>query len=199
MKDQIPSQYTGGHLDTTSHVTFNNEFQAREFYNKAKHRLLDVSHWWEICEVPISTFTLTDQTGCQLNRLAAINDYIKINIPGPGTSSGDGFDWVKVEQIIEEERPDQSMLSLQARPCPNPTNDSNQIAHFFESSATSTFQIKLQGNTVFALEHGRNEVANVNTNNILDNVRNGLVGWSARLGLSFPQWKSLMKGVIKVP
>lgn len=30
----------------------------------------------------------------------------------------------------------------------------------------------------------------------MDNVRNTLVGWGAKLGLSYPQWKSLVKGLL---
>lgn len=197
MKDQIPQQYTGGKLDTTALVRFPDDTQAADFYEIAKQRLLMVSQWWEICEVPLSTFTLTDLSGKTLTRSAQIGDYIKINIPGPGTSAGEGYDWVVIEEIAEETSEDQKILSLRARPCANPVNSTDQTAHFFEPSASSTFQVRLQGKVVSAEEHGRNEVPNVHTENTLDNIRNTLVGWTAKLGLSYPQWKSLVKGLVK--
>jgi hypothetical protein len=55
------------------------------------------------------------------------------------------------------------------------------------------------GTIVTAEEHGRNEVPNTDTSSTIDNIRNTLVGWSARIGLSYPQWKSLVKGIIDNP
>lgn len=67
---------------------------------------------------------------------------------------------------------------------------------FFKDLATSTFQIKQIGHEVYAQEHGRNEVPNTATHSFGDNLRNRLVGWTAKIGLSYPQWKSLIKGLV---
>lgn len=197
MNNQIPEQYQGGKLDTTAEVKLPDVSAALGFYQVAKNRLLNVSGWSEICKVPLSTFTLTNAHGEPLQRLAAEGDYLKIDIPGPGTHAGDGFDWVKIEKIIEEDTADGALLSLQARPVANPANEDPSTAHFFTSQATSTFQVRLSGATVSAEEHGRNEVPNTDTSNIADNLRNTLVGWTAKIGLSYPQWKSLVKGIVE--
>jgi len=42
---------------------------------------------------------------------------------------------------------------------------------------------------------GRNEIINVDNENFSDNVRNYLVGLAAKIGASYPQWKSLIKGM----
>ncbi|SEA40399.1 hypothetical protein [Pedobacter hartonius] len=195
MKNQIPEQHTGGKLDTIAKAEFLTAADAKDFYQIAKRRLLHPSKWAEICEVPLSTFTLTDTEGNTLTREAREGDYLKIDIPGPGTHSGDSFDWVRIEKIEEEVSADSEIVSLQARPAANPASDDTSTAHFFTSLATSTFQVKRTGNLVYAEEHGRNEVPNTDTSHLADNIRNTLVGWTAKIGLSYPQWKSLVKGI----
>ena len=76
-------------------------------------------------------------------------------------------------------------------------NLQEDTAHFFKDAATSTFQVKRIANEVYAEVHGRNEVANTEANATTDKIRNTVVGWSAKLGLSFPQWKSLVTGIVK--
>ena len=197
MKNQIPPQKEGGSLDTIAKVKFNSIESAKEFYEIAKNRLLHISGWAEICEVPLSTFILCDQLGNQIFRPAVEGDLLKIDIPGPGLSSGGGYDWVRIEKINEEITGDISVFTLQARPTANPVNEDSSIAHFFSEQATSTFQVKQIGNTVSAEEHGRNEVPNTDTSKFSDQVRNTFIGWTAKIGLSFPQWKSLVDGIIK--
>ncbi|RAJ35576.1 hypothetical protein [Pedobacter cryoconitis] len=197
MKNQIPKQQEGGQLDTTAKTEFSSMEEAKAFYQIAKSRLLNVSCWAEICKVPLSTFTLTDANGHEVIREAEEGDYLKINIPGPATHTGDGFDWVHIEKIEEETAIQASVITIQARPAPNPTQQNPETAHFFSQQATSTFQVKQSGNTVSAEEHGRNEVPNTDTSNLTDNIRNILVGWTAKIGLSYPQWKSLVKGIVE--
>lgn len=197
MENIIPEQKQGGKLDTAAKVEFPSVAAAADFYQVAKERLLNVSGWAEICKVPLSTFSLTNAEGITIKRLAVEGDYLKIDIPGPGTAAGDGFDWVKIEKITEEITPEGIEISLQARPAANPVNADQSIAHFFKDEATSTFQVKQIGNTVFAEEHGRNEVPNTDTSSTTDNIRNTLVGWMAKIGLSYPQWKSLVKGIVE--
>jgi hypothetical protein len=196
MKNQIPEQHTGGKLDTIAKAEFPSAGEAKDFYQIAKRRLLNPSGWARICEVPLSTFILTDTEGNTVEREAMEGDYLKIDIPGPGTSSGDSFDWVRIEKIDEDFSDDTEIVTLQARPAANPSSEDTSTAHFFTSLATSTFQVKRIGNTVFAEEHGRNEVPNTDTSHLADNIRNTLVGWTAKIGLSYPQWKSLVEGLV---
>jgi len=196
MKHEIPRQHTGGKMDTSARAVFPSVPAAKQFYQIAKGRLLNVSGWAEICKVPVSVFTLTDASGMAVKRAALEGDFLKIDIPGPGTHTGDGFDWVRIEKITEEITSTYTILSLQARPAPNPAGDEKEIAHFFKPLATSTFQIKQIENIVYAEEHGRNEVPNTDTSSLTDNIRNRLIGWTAKIGFSYPQWKSLVEGLI---
>ncbi len=49
-------------------------------------------------------FELRDSHGKEEHRLARVNDYFKIDIPGPRSAAGDGYDWVKVEAIEEQNK-----------------------------------------------------------------------------------------------
>ena len=197
MKNKIPEQREGRKMDITAKAVFPSIEAARQFYTIAKNRLLNVSDWAEICKVPVSVFTLTDHTGATIRREAKEGDYLKIDIPGPGTAAGNGFDWVHIEKIKEESDGINRSISLQARPAVNPSGDESAIAHFFKDAATSTFQVKQIGNEVWAEEHGRNEIPNTATPSAVDNWRNRIVGWTAAIGLSYPQWKSLVEGLVE--
>lgn len=197
MEYHIPEQQEGSKMDIHAQTDFNSTAAAKEFYAVAKNKLMEVYRWYEVCQVPVSTFILTDRSGEEVKRWVQEGDYLKIDIPGPGTSTGDGYDWVKVESVMEESTPDTDVTSITVRPASNPQNLDADTAHFFEDSATSTFQVKRIGTAVHAEVHGRNEKANTNTDKVTDNIRNTLVGWSAKLGMSFPQWKSLVSGLVE--
>ncbi|MEJ5963441.1 hypothetical protein [Pedobacter immunditicola] len=197
MSTAVPEQNEGGKMDITANIALATTEDARAFYQTAKQRLLAVYNWYEICAVPVSTFMLTDPHGREIKRPVQEGDYFKIDIPGPGTSTGDGFDWVRVESIEEESLNQADTISMTVRPAANPLNEKEDTAHFFKDTATSTFQVKRIGNEVYAEVHGRNELANTDTDQMTDNIRNTLVGWSAKLGLSAPQWKSLVTGLVK--
>ena len=54
-----------------------------------------------------------------------------------------------------------------------------------------------ENNTVTAAVLARNEVANTTNNtSLIDKLRNAVVGTGAALGLSNPQWKSLVNGLL---
>jgi hypothetical protein len=198
MENPIPSQETGSEMNAVEKATFNSSAEAAEFYQVAKERLLDVNRWAKVSALPSSTFLLCDSSGAEVNRHVKEGDYFKIDIPGPGTSAGDGYDWVKVEHLQEEEVNGTDIISIRVRPAANPNTPDQDTAHFFKDTATSTFQVKRIGREVFAEVHGRNEQPNTDTEHVTDNVRNTLVGSSAKIGFSFPQWKGLVAGLVKV-
>src|SRR5690606_6451774 len=124
-----------------------------------------INHWGEMAELPGSSFKLTNKEGKEVEELAKEGFYLKIDIPGPGTKTGDGFDWVIIESIQSQKDKDSEYLSMRVRPVANPLENSNVVAHFLEDDATSNFQVKRFGNTISAEEHGRNEVPNTQTEN----------------------------------
>jgi hypothetical protein len=197
-KQYIPKQRLGEYLDVKEERTFATEDEAVAFFLIARKRLLDVNRWSELAGTALSSFKLTNGFGNAVDRYAEVGDYLCIDIPGPGTALGKGYDWVRIEEIAEESEEGMDMISLRARPASNPLlGNNNETAHFLTEQATSTFQIKRIGKHIYAEEHGRNEQANTYTTSTLDNLRNMFVGWAAMMGFSYPQWKALVKGLIE--
>lgn len=198
MKDPTPPQYAGKQLDLHAETLLDSEQESKEFFNTVKKRLLRSFEWYDIAKIPAATFVLTDHLGRELLREMRESDLIRIDIPGPGNSSGNGFDWVKVEKITGEknEEKDEELCSITLRPTSNPEEDNDEIAHFFKSMATSTLLVKRQNLHVRAEYHGRNELINENTTKLTDKLRNIIVGLAAKFGLSFSQWKSLIEGLV---
>lgn len=194
--EEVPHQKTGSEMNVVEKIVLGSEAEAIHFFKIVRERLLDVNRWAEIAGKGMSAFFLTDSSGNLVERKATGGDHIKIDIPGPGTQTGGGYDWVEIEEIKEELIDGAEVLNMRVRPSPNPLKDGDDTAHFLTDEATSTFQVKRIGSTIYAEEHGRNEVPNTDTGNTIDNIRNTFVGWGAKIGFSYPQWKALMKGLL---
>ncbi|ETZ22395.1 hypothetical protein [Pedobacter sp. V48] len=192
----VPPQHTGSEMNAVEMIQLASEAEAIHFFKTVKERLLDVNRWTGIAGGAMSNFFLTDAEGNLIQRKATSGDHIRIDIPGPGSQTGGGYDWVTIEEIKAQVLDDAEVLSMTARPSANPLTGSDQTAHFLTEEATSTFQVKRIGCTIYAEEHGRNEVPNTDTENTLDNIRNTFVGWGAKVGFSYPQWKALVKGLL---
>jgi hypothetical protein len=190
----VPRQVVGSQMDVVEERKLGSLSQAQEFFSAAAKRLLAVNEWGRISG--LSDFKIFAPDGKEAMRSAQKGDFISIDIPGPGPVSGGGFDWVRIEEIGREHDGDQEMISMRVRPCPSPFNKDKQTAHFLKDHATSTFLIRRDRITVWAEEHGRNEQANTENGNLIDKARNLIVGFSAKLGLSYPQWKLLVKGLL---
>jgi len=197
MKNVIPPHTEGKRLDCFESIEFASAEEARRFYEIARDRLLHVQQWAKITDIPSATFTLMDRGRQELDRAAAVGDFIRIDIPGPGLPSSRGYDWVRVEDVARDSTPDYQRTVLTLRPTPDPTNDNPDTAHFFTHLATSTLLVEQRGNSVSAHYAGRNEVVNTENRGIVDNLRNFLVGFTAKMGASFPQWKALVAAIVK--
>ncbi|WP_299288670.1 hypothetical protein [uncultured Mucilaginibacter sp.] len=195
----IPQQQTGNQIDTQQETTLNSREEAQQLFRLAKKRLLDVSHWGEIANGFSSSFQLTDSNGQEVDRPVQKGDCFRISLPAPGPESGNGDDWVQVENIQDEqdEHADIEIISIRVRPTSDPQNPKPDTAHFYTDDATSTFVVKRKGNTVSAEVHGRNEVPNTQTSGLWDTVRHVAVAVGSILGLSNQQWKNLTEGLIK--
>jgi hypothetical protein len=190
----VPQQLVGSQMDAVEERKLSSLIQAQEFFAAAEKRLLAVNGWGKISG--LSDFKLFTSDGKETLRSVQEGDFIRIDIPGPGPLSGDGFDWVMVEEIKRAHNGDKEMVGMCVCPCPSPLNQDKEVAHFLKDHATSTFIIRRDGITVWAEEHGRNEEANISEGNLIDRARNLIVGFSAKLGLSYPQWKLLVKGLL---
>jgi hypothetical protein len=195
----VPSQHEGSQKDIDHTVRVADDNDARKLFMIARNRLVDVNHWADISQPVTASFRLTDANGNVVNRTAEKGDFFRIDIPAPGSNEGDGFDWVRIEAIEEQGRPDEDVerIVVQVRPASAPVNDRENVAHFFDDRATSSFMVERKGREVTAAVFGRNEVPNTSTSNVVDKVRNAMVGVTAILGFSNVQWKNLVKGLIE--
>lgn len=194
----IPAQEIGEQMDVVEKRSFDDEADAIDFFEVVRHRLLDINKWSALSG-SLSKFQLTNSFGNLVKRLVQEGDFLKIDIPGPSAGVGEGFDWVLVEAVIEEKEVGMQAVTLRVRPSLNPLSSHNDTAHFLTEQATSTFQVKRIGKHIYAEEHGRNEQTNTYTQSTADNIRNMIVGWASMLGLSYPQWKALVKALISDP
>lgn len=192
-KEIIPEQNEGIETNTESEIELNNEDEARSFFELAKERLFSVNNWHHYAGTGTADFQLTDEKGNPVDRLPQKGDHFKIDIPGPGTITGEGNDWVQIEEITEDE----NCIGIRVRPATNPTNERKDVAHFFDETATSSFIVKREKNKVIAGVYGRNEKPNTNTETVVDKIRNATIATGAISGFSKLQWKSLVNGLVK--
>jgi hypothetical protein len=194
----IPQQHEGGKKDIEHRVTAADENDARKRFYIARNRLININGWQALAGALSAKFTLADQRGNKVDRTAEINDYIKIDLPARKHAEGDGHDWVMVEAIEDKSDADGSyeIFALRVRPVSDPKKKGENVAHFFDDAATSTFMIERQGKEITAAVFGRNETPNTETHNLIDKIRNAVIGTTAIMGLSNIQWNNLVKGLL---
>jgi len=175
MKNIIPEQKEGKHLDCFESLEFPSEAMANLAYASAINNLRKVNHWHELAQIPATVFQLTAGYGTPIDRLLELHDYIS---------------------LISDKTDDYSVFAITLKPCPDPSHPGDKnTAHFFEGVSSSTFLIEKRRNSILFQYAGRNEIINVDNENISDNVRNYFIGLAAKIGASYPQWKSLLKGM----
>ncbi|RYU97417.1 hypothetical protein [Emticicia agri] len=196
MKTIVPAQREGTAYDTISERIFPTEKLAKAHFQVAKDRLLAINHWHKVTAEEKTVFGLVNGRGEQVERMPAIGDFIRIDIPGPMNHTGDGFDWVIIEDIFEDEEIHEEFISIRVRPSSNPEKHNTEIAHFFDDMATSTFIVKRENNKISAEVHGRNEKPNLDELSLMDKIRNTFVAFGGILGGSKIQWKSFTEGLL---
>ncbi len=197
----IPTQYKGAKTGASTFEETATRHDAILLFEKAKDRLLDVNRWQKLCGDEGAEFALTDEDGTEVNKHAAVGDLIRIKLPAPPNPEGDGYDWVRVEEFENKKDmlKDMEVFGFRVRPVQSPFERDPEAAHFYTSSATSTFLVMRISSIVTALERGRNEVPNDKPFALISKLRNWLVAVAAWLGLSKSQWTKLVKGFIKGP
>lgn len=192
----IPKQKEGREITAEATTEFQNAIRAGVFYSEAKKRLLFIHNWHKIAGWLSADFQLTDDKGEEVDRLAQKGDHFRIDITGPGSHAGDGYDWARVEDIKEVNTDDVDSIAILVRPAQNPQTSNSNIAHFFADKSTSTFVVTREGNKVTASIYDRNIEANEETKQPLDKLRNAVVGLGAKHGLSKLQWKALTEALV---
>ena len=192
----IPKQEEGTSTNTENTIEVS-EKEAEHFYSVVKDRLLNVNKWHDYAGDASATFCLLDSSGNPVKRKASKGDYLEIDIPAPGSNAGDGKDFVHIEDVTEVNNEKEQSVVIKVRPSQNPKNNSEDTAHFFSESATSSFIVKKKGNKITAGVYGRNEKPNFDASSTIDKIRNTIVATGAALGFSKIQWKSLVDGLLK--
>ncbi len=92
----IPEQQTGKAIDSETSLELDNVEEAKAFFNVVKARLQDINNWHELAGKLSADFQLVNKDGVEVQRSAEKGDYFKIDIPGPGTNSGEGYEYQKI-------------------------------------------------------------------------------------------------------
>lgn len=196
----VPRQRKGSQTGASFTVKKRSVKQARALFDDARQRLMNINAWYDLCGEKGAEFYLTDASGRSVNVAHPEVGYlIRIRLPGPKNEQGHGFDWVRIEQFVDRKdvETDEETFGFRVRPVSNPLDPSSESAHFYTSDATSTFLVVRSGKTVCAMELGRNEKPNPKAGKLRNRIRNVVVAIGAKLGLAVPQWKRLMKGIVK--
>jgi len=193
----IPEQTSGVAIDASSYTDFSSVEEAKTFFQEARKRLLDINNWHRIAGNLSATFQLTDKNGNEADTEAKEGYFLKIDIPGPGSATGKGYDWVIIESIENTSTPAIESVGIRVRPAGNPMNTDKDVAHFYSQESTSSFTVTREGNRVTAAIYDRNTQSNAEASNLIDKVRDAIVGAAGIAAFSKVQWKLLADGLIK--
>ncbi len=193
----LPPQYTGTEIEATASIELSDEIEAKHFFEEVKNRLLYVNNWHEVAGIISARFRVINKDGAEVNRSVTKGDYLKIDIPGPGSTEGDGFDWVSVEELKEVGDENMQSLGFRVRPTNNPGGSKNETAHFYSDEATSNFIITREKLTITAWIVDRNTKPNADVESLTDKIRDTSVGISAIGFFSKLQWQQLANGLVK--
>jgi hypothetical protein len=193
----IPEQRSGTAIDAASSVELNNEKIAMVFYEIVKNRLQHVNSWSIIAEGMSASFQLVNREGNEVYRKAAEGDFVKIDIPGPGSKNGKGYDWVRIEAMENSSNNERvESFGFRVRPSDNPLTNRGDTAHFYSHESTSTFIVARQGSIVSASVFDRNSKKNSDAELVTDRIRDGIVASAAIISFSHIQWKNLTNGLV---
>lgn len=194
---KIPEQKVGKALDYSRQLTLPDDSSAYNRYREIVAKMLDVNGWQKIAEGISGEFVIVNENNEIQDRRVKKYDFIRIDIPGPGAPSGGGYDWVQVTALDQTDHQHKRKTFISLQPCPDPRTMDEHSAHFFKKYTSSNIVIKQEDNRVTLQYAGRNEVINSETEHLMDNIRNFLVGIGAKMGASYPQWKALIDGLAK--
>ncbi|HEX6848022.1 MAG TPA: hypothetical protein VF144_13650 [Chitinophagaceae bacterium] len=192
----VPPQYSGKEIRSEATIQLNSPSEAKTFFETAKQRLLDVNNWNKIAGAITAQFSVIDEKGNEVTRIVKQNDHLRVNIPGPGSKEGKGYDWVQVEELKEINESFFQSVGFRVRPCSNPFSDKNETAHFYSQDATSSFIVSRDNTQVSSVIIDRNLKLNTDSASLVDKVRDVMIGVTAIGGLSKIQWQGLADGLV---
>ncbi|MEJ1240788.1 hypothetical protein WBG78_21765 [Chryseolinea sp. T2] len=188
----VPPQRSGKAIDASAFAVLSTEKTANFFFELVKNRMQHVNSWSVIAGKLSAEFQLVNKEGLEVFRKAQEGDYLRIDVMGPGGTSGKGYDWVKIEELSD----DADMYGFRVRPSSQPATNRSGPDHFYDDESTSTFQVIRKGQRVVVTISDRNIKPNNDTANVVDKVRNHMVAWAARARFSEIQWQALAEGLV---
>lgn len=195
---KIPKHTKGESQDIVNMVCENIESSAFEKFRAVKERLLLVDKWHTFSEDIKAEFYLVDENDSAISNNFEIGNYIKIDIPGPGNPSGEGFDWTEIIKIQDGTNEDICpYFSFTIKPCAPPNNSKNSTAHFYTDETSNTFILRCVANCVYLEVHSRNEIENTEDVPILDKIRNKAIALGGIVGLGNLNWAAFTKGLLE--
>lgn len=198
VKQLVPEDYNGLTITAESSIKAATGRDAQDIFNKARARLLDIGNWFTLNEKLGAVFVLTDPEGTPLpGAIAREGLLIRIEIPGPDNHSGDGYDWVRIEEVADMCDDSISGIGIRVRPSPEPGDAAKEVAHFYDHQSTSSFIVYKTGSRVKAMVVDRNTKVNTASGGLLDKIRNMIVGAGAITLFSKIQWKHLCEHLLK--
>lgn len=193
----VPDQRTGKAIDAETSVELMDEKEAQEFFRVVQNRLQNVNAWDQLAGNISASFRLVDKNGKEVDREVQKGDYFKIDIPGPGSKTGRGYDWVQVEEIESSSSPESDNFAFRVRPTDNPLSGNQDIAHFYSHESTSTFTVTRVRNKVSAAIYDRNTKPNTDADSTTDKIRHAVVGTAGAISFSKIQWQNLTDGLVE--
>ncbi|MET0242005.1 MAG: hypothetical protein ABW174_00995, partial [Flavitalea sp.] len=148
----VPGNFKGKEV-TLSESIGDEELQiAKDNFRQAVNTLLRPGKWNDIAGG--AKFSIRGDNKSE--EVIYEKDFIRIYIPGPGPSNGDGYDWVIVEKIIDQSEDEEfPAVGLLLKASADPDSTNNQSAHFFAEGASSTIVIFRESNKIIAQYFGR--------------------------------------------
>ena len=195
--DIIPEQKTGKAIDAETTIELWEPDAAKTFFTEVKDRLREVNRWKEYAGTISASFQIVDENGNEVQRKAEKGDYLKIDIPGPGSQSGQGYDWVKIEEVESTVSPDSERFGFRVRPTENPQSMRDDVAHFYSNQSTSSFIVERNGTRITASVHDRNTKPNADADAPADKIRDVVVGTAGVATFSKIQWQNLTDGLLR--
>lgn len=194
----IGNQYTGKEMEIQATLRLPNTKAAQRFYPIARERLLQINSWHDIAGVLAARFTVTDAEGKPVSQQVQSGNLLKIDIPAPGNSEGDGYDWVRVEELLESKNSALQWIGFRVRPVSAPGSDSGAATHFYSEDATSTFLVFQRQEEVAAVIIDLNLKPNRKSDSLGSKIRNIAVGTGAVGFFSKIQWQGLVDGIVRI-
>ena len=193
----IPAQLKGGCHDIVSMHCANTVDKAKANYKELQRRLVAVNEWHTFSEKIKAEFILVTPINDQPTDELKVGNLIKIDIPGPGSPSGSGFDWTEISKVETDDDEEFPYFAFTLKPCPAPDTKDDTVAHFYSKESSNTFIIRRIGTCIYVEVHGRNEIENTSDAPLLDIVRNKAVAIGSKFGIGSLNWMGFASALLE--